>query len=87
MSKIVDVAGKGDRRKTLEAVRDRLAAELDDIDGRYAAPLAKELRNVMAEIDRLPGGEEESPLDVIARSVPADELAPRRANRKPGASP
>lgn len=88
MSEIVDVVSKGDRRASLVAVRDRLAKELasDELDARSVAVLAKELRAVIAEIDKLPGGEVKSSLDRIAESIPTDELAQRRANRKPGAA-
>jgi hypothetical protein len=88
MSEIVDIVSKGDRRASLVAVRDRLAKELDaaELDARSVAVVAKELRAVIAEIDKLPGGEEKSDLDRIAESIPPDELAARRANRQPGAA-
>ncbi|MFI6270723.1 hypothetical protein [Micromonospora zamorensis] len=62
----------GDRRKSLEAIRDKLAAELDDAFGRDAATIAKELTSVIREIDTLPGGKEVSTVD---------ELTARRAAR------
>jgi hypothetical protein len=55
----------GDRRKSLEAIRDKLAGELDEAYGRDAAVLAKELRAVITELDSLPGGKEVSPVDEL----------------------
>lgn len=87
MSKIADELKSGDRRRGLVALRDHLTGELDrdDQDGRVVPAIAKELRAVLLEIDKLPGGEEKSELDRIAESIPADELAQRRTRRKPGA--
>ncbi|MFF0469342.1 hypothetical protein ACFYPX_18160 [Micromonospora zamorensis] len=65
----------GDRRKSLEAIRDKLAAELDDAFGRDAATIAKELTSVIREIDTLPVGGAESILD---------QLAKKRAARRAG---
>jgi hypothetical protein len=78
----------GDRRASLEAIRDRLAEETDDTlwakhkrecncqcgmgDGRLLVALAKELRAVIAELDTLPVGGERST---------SDQLAARRAAR------
>lgn len=62
----------GERRASLEAIRDKLAAELKDAYGRDAAALAKELREVIRELDSLPTGGEESTVD---------QLAARRARR------
>lgn len=94
---IASVAPLNDRRKTLLAIRDRLAAETDDTlwashkrecqctcgmgDGRLLVALVKELRAVEAELAALPGGEEVNDLDRLA-----DELAPRRAARRTGAA-
>lgn len=88
MSNIAEEVKSGNRRRALVALRDHLTGELErtDYDGRVVAAIAKELRAVLLEIDKLPGGEEKSELDRIAESIPADELAPRRANRKSGAA-
>lgn len=48
-----DIASEGDRVKTLEALRDRLARQIDDCEPRDLAPLARRLEAVLAEIDGL----------------------------------
>lgn len=85
MSESVDALKSGDLRKQLTALRDLLADDLKTSGPRERPALAKQYRDTVERLDRLPGGEEKSRLDHIAESVPADELAPRRANRKPGA--
>lgn len=92
-TRIAEVAPGGDRRATLVAIRDRLAAETDDTlwmrhkdecscvcgmgDGRLLVALVKELRAVEAELAALPVDEGATDLDRLA-----DELAPRRAKRR-----
>lgn len=71
-----EIVATGDRRKSLEAVRDHLARNLVDAEGREVATIAKELRNVMAELYSLPGEREGSK---------SDELAERRARRRAAA--
>lgn len=94
---IKSVAPKNDRRATLIAIRDRLAAETDDTlwaqhkrecncqcgmgDGRLLVALVKELRATEAELAALPARAEVSELDRLA-----DELAPRRATRRTATS-
>lgn len=56
----------GDRREALEAVRDKIAAELQEASGMVAASLAKELRATMAELESLPGGREVSAVDDLS---------------------
>jgi hypothetical protein len=67
---VAEVVPEGNRRASLEALRDRLAAELEDTtwekhkaecrcvcgmgDGRLVAALSKELRSVLAELDAMP---------------------------------
>jgi hypothetical protein len=92
MSKIASVTG---RREMLEAIRDRLAGFLDgDIghkrncececgvppDLRTVPTLAKELREIVREIDELPVALEGSELDEItaARRARQAEAASRR---------
>jgi len=65
---------EGDRRQSLVAIRDRLAAELTTAEGSAVATLAKELRAVLAEIDNLPA--------VGVSKV--DQLAARRKARVAG---
>lgn len=90
---IVDVVALNDRRKTLLAIRDRLARETDDTrwaqhkrecrctcgigDGRVLVALVKELRAVEAELAALPSDEQVSDLDRLA-----DKLADNRATRR-----
>jgi hypothetical protein len=98
VSNIVDAASSGDRRATLVALRDILAAELEPTDhtahcdcecgapandGKTMATLARELRAVLLEIEKLPSGEVVSKLDHIAARTGAGvvDLAERRANR------
>ena len=70
----------GDRRRSLEAIRDRLAELFADADSRTAPALAQRLIAVIAELDSLPGGREVSKLDRLAAGV-TDDLAARRAHR------
>jgi hypothetical protein len=100
VSDFVDVIAEGDLRKSLVAIRDLIAAELEPTehvagcdcecgapanDGRVLAALSKELRTVIDHIEKLPGGKVVSDLDRIAASV-EDELAPRREARQSGAA-
>jgi hypothetical protein len=71
---LVGVAQTGDKRATLEALRDLLATAIDDTDsGRDLAALALRFTDVLNEIDKLPTSK-----DVTA----ADEIAQRRAARR-----
>lgn len=63
MTDLVKSAQSGDRRKTLEALRDKLATAIANCEsGRDVAALSKRLMEVMDEIDRLPQDRSESPL-------------------------
>jgi hypothetical protein len=73
-----EVVAAGDRRASLEAVRDRVAAALVGVDDRYVAPLAKQLADVLRELESLPVPREVSKVD---------DLASRRASRRSGAAP
>jgi hypothetical protein len=62
-----DVVASGDTRRSLEAIRERLAGALES--AKYTKdlpPLAKQLVDVMAAIDALPAPGEVSVLDEIA---------------------
>ena len=100
MSSVAEVVPGGDRRRSLEAIRDRLATETDDSrwakhkrecictcglgDGRVLVALVAELRKVIDAIDALTDGGEVTRLDELAASV--DELAPRRKSRRTNAA-
>jgi hypothetical protein len=63
MPDLVKSAQSGDRRATLEALRDKLAAAIASSEsGRDVAALSKRLMEVMDEIERLPQDRSESPL-------------------------
>lgn len=70
------VVAEGDRRASLEALRDRLASLLDTSERDHAA-LARQLSNVLRELDELPNPAEESKVD---------EIQARRAARLASAS-
>ena len=94
---IGEIAARNDRRETLLALRNRLAAELDEdmwakhksdcvcrcgmSDERLIIALTKELRATEAELAGLPVVERKSGLDDLA-----DELSSRRASRRAVAS-
>lgn len=55
MADLVKAARSGDRRETLEALRDKIASSIQDCDsGRDVAALSKRLMEVMGELDALP---------------------------------
>lgn len=59
MSKTLNVSeavSSGDRRQALVALRDRLAADIDDTDTlpRDRAAITKQLQSVLSEIEDLP---------------------------------
>lgn len=80
MSDLQKVVAEGDHRKSLIALRDHLAGELIVAEGRDKAPLVRELRAVLAEIDAIPTLREGSVVDSLATEH-ADELAAARAKR------
>ena len=63
MADLVSAARSGDKRETLEALRDKIAASIQDCEsGRDVAALSKRLMEVMNEIDALPKQRKSSPL-------------------------
>lgn len=78
-ARMSDVIAQGNRRKSLEALRDHLAKELEDSPATVAiAPMAKELRAVIEELDSLPLGKEDSPVDDLTAKRDARRAAARR---------
>jgi hypothetical protein len=63
---LADVAKLGDRRKTLEAMRDMLAASMEDAQTGVKPQYAAQLRETLRELDELPVAEEASAVDEIA---------------------
>lgn len=74
---IVVAAGSGDRRAALEALRDKLARDLDEAPASVSAQLAAQFRATVAELAELPVPGE--------RSV-VDDLERRRADRRAAAA-
>ncbi len=70
-SVLVVEVGSGDHRRALEALRDRLAADLDVAPPTVSAQLAAQLRATLAELAGLPV--------VISGSVVDDLIARRKA--------
>jgi len=74
MSDLVTAAESGDVRATLVALRNRLAREIEASEsGRDIAALSNKLTDVLDRLEALPGGEE---------STAADEIAKRREQRR-----
>ena len=62
----MEAARSGDRRRTLEALRDKLAASIQDCEsGRDVAALSKRLMEVMGELDALPQPSAEDELEEL----------------------
>lgn len=59
-------AASGDQRQALEALRDRLARDLDVAPPQVSAQLAAQLRATLSELAALPAQETKSVVDVIA---------------------
>ena len=70
---LADVIATGTRREQLEALRDHLAQELENAPAGIAiAPIAAQLRSVLADLESLPTG----------KGSTVDDLAQRRASRR-----
>lgn len=70
-------AGTSEHRKRLEALRDALTTAIADAGNRDLAPLAGQLRAVLADLAALPDASEASDVDDLAR---------KRARRRAAAS-
>ena len=87
---IVAAARSGDRRATLEAMRDKLAADMDNAPPAVVAQIAGRLAAILVELDELGPAKKVSALDELANRR-KDRLAkagvaepPTRQARKPG---
>jgi hypothetical protein len=69
---IAEAASTGDRRKTLEAMRDKLAADMDIAPAAVVAQIAGRLSAILVELDELGAAKKVSTLD---------ELEAKRADR------
>lgn len=70
MADLIKAARSGSRRETLEALRDKIAASIQDCEsGRDVAALSKRLMEVMGEIDALPKPRGDSPLAKAKRGA------------------
>lgn len=68
---ISEAAGTNDRRATLEAMRDKLARDMDDAPAAVVAQIAGRLSAILAELDGI------GPMEVST----LDELESRRKDR------
>jgi hypothetical protein len=76
---VADVCVSGDRLAALEALRDRLAQEVDQcVNPRDLPALVLRLTDVLSQIDDLPASQKASV---------ADEIAQRRAARRGANTP
>ena len=63
---LVSAARSGNRRETLEALRDKIASSIQDCEsGRDVAALSKRLMEVMGELDALPKPSEADELEEL----------------------
>ncbi len=91
IAKTVAEAVRASHRAGLEAIRDKLAADLDAAEPAVSAQIAGRLQAVLKELADMDTGEEVNPLDELAnrrtrRESGADAAAPagRQRRRKPG---
>jgi hypothetical protein len=75
---IAAAASTNDRRRTLIAMRDKLAADMDAAPPAVVAQIAGRLAAILADIDALP---------VTGELDEYDELELRRKNRRAGSAP
>ncbi len=69
---IADAAATGDRRAVLVAMRDKLAADMDEAQPAVVAQIAGRLSAILVELEEL---------DAPKRVTTLDDLAARRADR------
>lgn len=79
-------AASGDQRVALEALRDRLARDLDVAPPQVSAQLAAQLRATLAELAALPAPETKSVVDDIAARRAARRAAAVERNQAAGSS-
>ena len=77
MGSVQEAAASGDVRRTLEAIRDDLAAKLDVAEPAVAAQIAGQLRQTIADLARLPPESKGSMTDEVKKR--------REARRRAGA--
>lgn len=84
---LVTITKTGDRRKTLEAVRDLLAVAIASgkVGARDLAALTRQLTDVVRELDELPNAREASPVDDLASKRAARRAAAQVPERADGA--
>ena len=78
MASILEAAQSGDRRATLEALRDMLSAQLDGTEAQVHAQLAAQLRATLADIAEIDAATGAKPKGV------RDELKSKRDARTGG---
>lgn len=79
---LTEAASSGDRRSALEALRDDLAAQLDDCGSKrdYAA-LSQRFMDVVKqldELDRIPRSEDDTPLSLFQRRLEQRQRGTRK---------
>ena len=88
MQSVADAAKTGDRRQTLEAMRDTLATAFDDAPAAVIAQIAGRLSAILAELDEMATPGKVSTLDELDKrrqdriATPTDSEPARRATRQ-----
>ena len=77
-----EAARSGDRRKVLEAMRDKLAADFDEAPPAVVAQIAGRLSAILAELEELGSPGKVSSLDELA-SRRTDRLAAAKVDDAP----
>jgi hypothetical protein len=79
---LTEVVALGERRRSLESLRDVLASTITAADPENVAALAKQLRDTMTEIAELPVPKEVSPVDELAKQRAARRATTGQQRRK-----